>query len=251
MIHETDKRYDAENDDDAGDRRVAQRPRRSTGQEEGRTITAGPTDARTSPSERSTGHIYGDGGLRRRAHRRPDWRYMVREGLRPPAPQVPRLHHGRSTPRVRRAIFNTHLSLPSDHIMVGMHVDLSDTRCHLQAQGPRLRKDGAQGFLRQRHPEHDDGPSRSNAPGPSHMGTVRRRRTQTNAASATERSLHRQIASLAISEAYRPSLRRQLYGQPQRIANEKRTNHLTAVLRNLREGGWGKRAMAPALSKMT
>lgn len=41
----------------------------------------------------------------------------------------------RSAPRVRHGIFNPHLALPSDHTMIGTHLDLTDTKCHLQAHG--------------------------------------------------------------------------------------------------------------------
>lgn len=43
------------------------------------------------------------------------------------------IDHG-STPRMRYRVYNYRLALPSDHTMMGTHIDLSDTKCHLKPQ---------------------------------------------------------------------------------------------------------------------
>lgn len=79
---------------------------------------------------------------------------------------------------------------------------------------------------------------------------ARPRRMVTGAHSNTEAALRSQIEILAISEGYGTSLRRQLYTQKHRIDTET-TAYFTSVLLQLREGGWGKKAMAPQLQTMT
>lgn len=97
---------------------------------------------------------------------------------------------------------------------------------------------------------------RSDREGPSTQDLAplrhaRPRRFWNVAPSKTEADLRRSIASLAITERYRTSLRRQLYAQRDRIAAEKKRNHFASVLTKLRQGGWGKRALAPRMEPMT
>lgn len=82
-----------------------------------------------------------------------------------------------------------------------------------------------------------------------HVG--RGRRTPGQARSQLEDDLKEKIARLDISEGYRASLRQQLFRERGRIAKQKELNHYQEVLRNLRQGGWGKQAMAPMMKPMT
>lgn len=56
---------------------------------------------------------------------------------------------------------------------------------------------------------------------------------------------------LNISEGYRASLRQPLFRERGRIAKQKELNHYREARRHLRQGGWGKQAMAPRLKPMT